>query len=261
LAYDYKGKREFMVFKNSINNIFRSKVKSILFFLLILFLTVILGLGFSVWTSIDQFLDECDEKYTTIGLFEYMAPEYPDDSIYSEGMRDTIDSFDFSLITNNENVLLWDRTSKALGNIDGYIRTDTSMPYRDYCVLVIDSVKPYSVNGKGIGVVLEAPYSYRDMIGKAIVLERVDYDFNSEKTYVIHGKTSTASFYIKPYTLDGSEGVSENAIADITNEDGSYTIDENFLNMAKKYEIINNSVTVYDTSNIEANYYFQQEQL
>ncbi len=75
-----------MIFRNSLKSIYRSFGKSALFTLIILSLTLALGLATSVWVAVDQFLKDCDEYYTTVGLFEYMGTEYPGDIIYDPRM-------------------------------------------------------------------------------------------------------------------------------------------------------------------------------
>jgi hypothetical protein len=65
-----------MIFSNSLKSIIRSKGKTALFVILIFSLTLALAICVSVWAAIDAFLVECDEFYTTVGVFEYIGTEY-----------------------------------------------------------------------------------------------------------------------------------------------------------------------------------------
>ena len=59
-------------------------------------------LGVNLWDSVEKYLDECEQSYVTIGLFEYMSPEYPDEKVFDPGIREFLDGFDFGIITENE---------------------------------------------------------------------------------------------------------------------------------------------------------------
>ena len=55
-----------MVFRNSMLGLLRTKGKTVLFTLLIFALTLSLCLGINAWVSIEGFLENLDENYTTI---------------------------------------------------------------------------------------------------------------------------------------------------------------------------------------------------
>ena len=166
-----------MIFRNSLKNILRSGGKSTLFFLLLLSITIVLCLGISVWVSIDLFLNECNENYTTIGLFEYMGPEYPDDYIFDHEMNSSIDEFDFSLITENENVLLWDRSARALGYIEGFERKDAYAPYRKSGVILVSDIGHWNYYGTDSLVIKETLYSSVDYTDKLVLIEPFEFEF------------------------------------------------------------------------------------
>ena len=96
-----------MIFRNSLHSIIRSKGKTALFTLLIFALTMALALSVSVWASVAQFLDDCDDFYTTIGLIEYMGTGYPDDTAYDQAMHQSLASFDAARIAGDSAVLSW----------------------------------------------------------------------------------------------------------------------------------------------------------
>ena len=102
-----------MIFRNSILSIFRSKGKTILFTLLIFSLTLTLALGVSVWSSIEQFLDDCADYFTTIALVEYMGTGYPDDTANDPFMLPAIESFDTTLITADDSTMRWEESVRG----------------------------------------------------------------------------------------------------------------------------------------------------
>ena len=98
-----------MIFRNSMKSIFRSMGKTALFSLLIFALTLTFTLSVSVWMSVAQFLDKCDEFFTTIGLVEYMGSNYPGDTEHDSNMDEVLDSFDLSPIVDDDAILQWEQ--------------------------------------------------------------------------------------------------------------------------------------------------------
>lgn len=58
-----------------IKNIFRTPVKSLLFFLLLASVTITLCLGLYVWLSVHRSLDAANQAFKTIGIIEYRDPD------------------------------------------------------------------------------------------------------------------------------------------------------------------------------------------
>ena len=259
-----------MIILNALKNIYRSAAKSALFFLLICVLTAAFSLGLNVWTSVGAYLDQCEAEYTTIGLFEYMGPEYPDETVYDKGLRDTVDSFDFSLITNNENVQEWDASARAVGYVDGYTRTDTFMPYRQSAVLVVGDIVPFG-DGLYSSIVIEELYSFKDMKDKIIFFDGGDLQFEEGHTYVLngdyyYGRTAYPYIMIKPFDsaaarAAGIEADETTMVADVTDGDDGWSIDPDsvFYQIAETYRVLNNSVSVYATDAIDSLFAFQQQ--
>jgi len=259
-----------MIILNAIKNIYRSAVKSVLFFLLICVLTAAFSLGLNVWISVGAYLDQCEAEYTTIGLFEYMGADYPDETVYDTGLQDTVDSFDFSLITDNENVQEWDAAARAVGYVDGYTRTDTFMPCRQSAVLVVGNVAPFE-DGLYSSVVIDALYSFKDMKDKLIFFDGEDLQIEEGHTYVLNGEYyygRTAYSYIRLQPFDsaaaraaGIEADETTMIADVTDGDGGWSIDLDsvFFQIAETYRVLNNSVSIYATNALDSLFAFQQQ--
>ena len=116
-----------MLIRNSLLSLVRSKGKTVLFSLLIIALTLMLSLGVCVWASIQQFLDEADDFYTTIGLVEYFGSDYPQDTYTDNAMVEDLASLDLSGIENDPATLLWESPARYYGYIEGFWRNDDHM--------------------------------------------------------------------------------------------------------------------------------------
>jgi len=260
-----------MIFYNSMKNLLRARGKTALFFALILILTLLLGLDACVWTSVTGYLNACDLNYTTIGLFEYMGADYPDERIYDAGVAETMESFDFSQLADNDSVLLWEAAGRALGYTEGYTRTDSGMYDKNRAVLVVGL--PYLAdNGLYRSLVTETLYSYQDHTGDLIF---VDTDGLTELAaghyYLISGTYydgTTSYTYLGLAPLESAAvaaaGAADPVYLDITDPDADvgYTLpkDSVFWDIAETERILNNSLDVFATGDIDAQVSFQQNE-
>ncbi|HPQ46360.1 MAG TPA: ABC transporter permease [Clostridia bacterium] len=262
-----------MIFKKSLGNIMRSKAKSVLFLLLIFAVSSMLMVSLGVWISVNDFLRECDENYKTIAVVEYMGTEYPDETILDEVMQKKVHDFDYSIIENNENVILWDRAEKALGYVDGFIRTDILAPYKKGAVLIVGNIFDIYRRG-GIGtIVKQSLYSETDWTDMLVLVENPDFEWDGDRNYVINGsyvfgKTSYQYVQLSEFENDTAEkygylnGISAR-ITDITTSDGGYYLppDSIYHKIADTYRVINNSIMVNATSDIDSILPFNQQDL
>ena len=268
-----------MIFFKSINNVFRSKWKSILFIALIFVLTIVLSLGLSVWASVSGFLKDCDESYTTIAVFEYMGTEYPDVDVHDESLQQAAKDFDFSMIEQNENVLLFDRAEQALGYVEGYERTDKLMPRKTAAVLIISRIRPTFANHApkylSADIIECISYGYKE-VAQYTRIAPLYYDlsenYESGHYYLVHGELGYGSSMYSALTImpfeqqsaamagfTDSEGY---MIEDITTDDGGYEIPEDsvFSLIGRTYDVINNSLDVYAVDDINSTYLFNQQE-
>lgn len=262
-----------MILRNSMKNIFRSWGKTILFFLLIMTLTIILSLGLSVWMSINQFLDECNTNYSTTGVFEYMGPEYPDESVYDEGLQRVAREIDFSAISENENVVLPDRDFRSLGYIEGFSRTDAYVPHSQAAVIIISEIGFFNYYKLNTAVIEKTLYSKKDQTGRMILIDSLGGELEEGHTYIVHGefvygKTSYIYFKPTPYVNAAASSVGftdgdKYMITDITGKEDEYDIDKETIynQIARTYNVINNSVTIFATEDLKSIMPFHQQQL
>lgn len=262
-----------MILRNSILSIIRSKGKSALFTLLIFALTLVLALGISVWASVAQFLEDCDEYYTTIGLVEYMGTGYPDDTAYDDAMAKALNSFDSSSITTDESTLTWETPARALGYVDGFWRTDTLMPNRMYSVLVVGNAS-YDARYKIYSaIVMKSIYSLKSKDDSILYIDGDFGKFEPDHYYLIFGEV----YYGRSPLLHLRAAEYENAVAaangfevprmiDITADgtnDQYFSIPDDSLIMqvARTLPVINNSVLVSGTNNLMTLLPFHQQEL
>lgn len=262
-----------MILRNSILSIFRSKWKTALFTLLIFAVTLVYSLSVSVWAAVAQFLQECDNFYTSIAQIEYMGTNYPNDTIYDASMNEALSSFNTAMIENDPAAQSWETPSRSFGYIEGFWRTDSYMPDKMLSVLVIGNVVYEEERNFYKGVVYQILYS--SLIEDEIYIF-IDEDFGKfEKGhyYLIFGQVYrgySPILHLRPATFDNAisatDGIEVPQMVDITS-DGSngqyYQIPEDsiLLQVAETLPVTNNSLLVSGTDNLLAMLPFQQGEL
>lgn len=261
-----------MIFRNSMLSIVRTKGKTVLFTLLIFALTLSLCLGISVWASIDGFLENLDNHYTTIGLIEYIGADYPNDTAYDLSMAEMLKDFDFSAITDFESTILWDKSSRAVGYIDGFYRTDSYIPNSGISILVVSSVTPAG-DGYYNAIINEVLYSNDARENTRIVINAGDIELEYGRRYLIYGSlyrvvSSFLFFKFEDYSnlIAEEKGIEVPFLLDITSDGkdrGGYRIPEDcpLYQVADTWKVINNSVIVCATDDITALFPFHQQEL
>ncbi len=241
--------------------------------LLIFALTLALALGVSVWASVADFLGDCDDFYTTIGLVEYMGISYPDDTAYDPAMDEALQSFDSATITNDGATLFWETPSRAFGYIEGFWRTDTFMPDRMLSILVVGNVAYSEENDIYNAIVFDSLYSTSIKDNQYIFIEKDFGTFEPNRYYLIFGEAYRgyspilhirAAAYNNAITK--SKGVNIPRMIDITSDgfdEQHFTIPEEsiLLKIAQTLGVTNNSVLVSATNNLLALQDFHQEEL
>lgn len=261
-----------MIFRNSMLSILRTKGKTVLFTLLVFALTLSLCLGISVWASIEGLLDEMDNHYTSIGLIEYIGADYPNDTVYDLSMAETLKNFDFSAITGFESTILWDKSSRTVGYIDGFFRTDSYRPNEGASILVVSSITP-SDDGYYSAIISEVIYSNLARENTRIIINAGDVELQYGHYYLIYGSVYRARSNFLYFTFDEysnmiakEKGIEVPNLLDITTDPKSgawYKIPEDcpVYKVAETWKVINNSVLVCATDNIMSLLPFNQQEL
>jgi ABC-type antimicrobial peptide transport system permease subunit len=247
--------------------------KTALFTLLIFTLTLALSLAVSVWTSVEQFLDECDEFYTTIGLVEYMGTDYPGDTASDAAMDQALKSFDSTLIGNDPATLLWEESNRAFGYIDGFWRTDKYMPGRMNSVFVIGNVGYDERRHHSWGaIIMDAVYSLQARDNTILWIDEDFGTFEEGHYYLVFGEVYDVGSPLLNLrapsfenAIAASKGIEILRMQDITSdgEDELYAIpdDSVFVQVANTLQVTNNNVLVSATDDLMSMLPFHQEEL
>ncbi len=260
-----------MLVRNSLLSLIRSKGKTALFSLLIFALTLMLSLGVCVWASIEQFRDEADEFYTTIGLVEYIGNDYPNDMLIDEMMVEDLAQLDIPGIENDPATILWDGSARYFGYVDGFWRDDNFMDDQTSSLIVVSSVRYNETYKKYTAFVTEVLNSYLLEVDDEIFLDPDFGNFQEDHYYIVYGETYPdrhpflnlrLGYFYYPAAVD--TGINLPNAVDITVEsasDVSYEIPEVFLNVGKTMDVDKNFVLVNSTDNLLVLYSFHQEEL
>ncbi len=262
-----------MIFQNSVRNIVRSKGKTALFTLLIFALTLALALSVSVWASVAQFLSDCDDFYTTIGLVEYMGTSYPSETAYDAAMFEELETFDAQTIADDDAVLSWETPMHSLGYVEGFWRTDTNMPDRMLSALVVGNVAYEEGNNFYSAIVMNALYSVKSKNDTIILIDENFGTFEQGRYYLVfgevyYGKSPLLHLRIAPFNnaIAAAEGFDIPRMIDITSdtpEEGYYEIPEDsvLVQIAQTLPVTNNSVLVSGTNDLLSLLPFHQQEL
>lgn len=257
-----------MIVRQSIRNLIRSGKKTILFFMLLLLLTLLSCIGLSVTVLIGDFIKQCNESYTTVGVFEYIGTSYPDESEYDSNIGDRKEELDALNLKGYSGVEQWDNSQKAMGKVEGIQRLDSLVPYKDNAVLIVHISD--SLNDLYRATIIDELYTQRSKNGSMVYLNTYGIKLQKDHYYIVHGAyyigdTSytyfkVASFENMSAKKDGLNGRIEQMIVDITEESGGYVVDDSsiFYDIANTYQVANNSVTINATLDLEGLLSFQQ---
>ena len=75
------------MFGYALKSILRTPVKTILFIVLVVAVTVFSCLGFGMWNASAELLRRADQTYTTAALIEYVDDGYPSSTDYTPTWR------------------------------------------------------------------------------------------------------------------------------------------------------------------------------
>lgn len=260
-----------MFILHSLRNIVRSWKKTTLFSFLMISLVMILTVGLSISVAIKDFLAQCEESYTTVGVLEYIGPDYPDETKYDPSVSEASNAL--TALFSDPSVERWDPNAIALGHIEGMSYVNQSALYKDNAVLVVYIRNMNETEGVYSGILEKALYSFNDYEGNMIYINTMGAELELNRYYLLHGefylgKSSYAYFMVTPYSEiwaeeTGKPNTLDAVMMDVTTETGGYTLSgaEFLMDVAKSYHVINNSVVVHASANVEELLPFQQSSL
>ena len=259
-----------MLIRNSLLSLVRTKGKTFLFTLLIVALTLTLSLGVCVWASIQQFLDEADEFYTTIGLVEYIGRDYPQDTSIDQEMAEDLQNLDISGIENDPATLLWDESARYYSFIDGFWRSDDFMSGQDNALIVVSSVIYNDTFNAYTAFVTRVLNSYQLVVDDEVLLDPDFGNLQEGHYYVVYGETYNARhpfLHLRPLVFSNDAasdtGIEIPTVLDITveTESGiSYELPEAYEKAGDTLRVVDDFVLVNSTNDLLAMYSFHQEE-
>ncbi len=144
------------MFGYSLKSILRTPVKTILFIILVAAVTVFSCLGFGMWNASNELLLKADRTYKTSALVEYVDDGYPSSTKYTDTMLRTLKTFDYSLLSDQEEVVRFDRQYDVGGHVEGFNMDQRTGVFSDLNVLVLRYL--YTTSRGDIFSIAEAPY-------------------------------------------------------------------------------------------------------
>ena len=135
----------------------RSRVKTLVLMLLVCLITVFMVLGVGMLVNSKNLLKQADETYTTVGIMEYTAGEYPHERGMKEETVKAITNFPIQKLINQEEVVDFHKNQLMMGYMDGIALS----PFFDvafYHYSVIEFQVLYATNDGGYRCTLTKSY-------------------------------------------------------------------------------------------------------
>ncbi len=267
-----------MTFINSLKSVIRTPVKTVLFIVLVAAVTAFVCLGFGMWSSSDKLIREADQTYTTIVNIEYVDEGYPDATLYSDTMYSQLSTYDASKLGESEYVLNFDRQYEIGGYIDGFESKSSNKLFDDYGVLrfkfmyktelgnMCSTLDPYYIGSariiEGSMIYVEFSDTYAEWMTHDIMIPDHYYIANG---IIYKGESHKTVFEVSPYSNPNAPDNSDTDMRfpfwDITDITDTYTNEQRytlFQKMVRSYNVMNNYVSIFPTSNVEGTTYFVQ---
>ena len=99
-----------------------------------------LNLGIGVYMSASGTLASFRETYRSVGRIEYIGPDYPDETAYDPFAVSAYEDLDLNGIRNTPGVIYAEKKNFTLGFADGFKRHRNTIPFKDYGVLLVNSL-------------------------------------------------------------------------------------------------------------------------
>lgn len=259
-----------MFVRHSLLNTVRVWNRTIPFFLILVLLVLILGIGLSLTATLSAFLAKCEEDYTTIAVFEYIGPDYPDDTVFDASREEAAAQLAALGCQENEMVEVWDGEAKALGYAEGSALIDQSSSTKECAVLVVRMFSYKESDDVYYGRIADSLYSFSDHDGEMLYIHSPAVELKAGRYYLISGsyysgRSSYTYFRVEPLDnaaalMSGVDGSMESMVVDVTSEKNYYELPEGlFDSIAATRAVTNTRLIVNASDDIEALYPFQQE--
>lgn len=251
-----------MFVRHGIRQMRRTWRKTLLLLLLTALLTVLLATSLGMSHALRRTLQRCREDYVTVGVAEYIGPEYPTLKTVDAPLQNAAAAL-AAQVAQEPDILRYEPTRTAFGYIRGTVRRLWPNAAGERAVLAAVNRGYNEEIGGYYMVVQEALFSDRDVNRKMIFVDAGDRVLETDHVYLFYG----TYFYNGAYTSIGIEAYEPDAAeptdcVDVTEGDG-YRIPESsvFHSIAATCTVANLGLTVWATDAPEELFPFQQEEL
>lgn len=236
-------------------------------FLLLFFLsmTIIVSSSLQVRHSLTSFLDQCDKTYTTVGIFEYLGTNYPNDHIYDPTIKTNYINLQSILNENSNTYKTFNPYGTLLGQIDGLERKDKNVFCGTDCIAEIYVMSDkLDQSGAYNCIITNDFYSKEGYDKNFCYIDSQGAILKKGHSYLIHGNfylghSSYPYLAISPVKLKlaekyGLPHTQEDVIVDLTDLDKKQIEQayEQFQQLADTYNVVKNSVKIIGTTKLES---------
>lgn len=266
-----------MITKIALKSVFRTPIKTILFFVLLVIATAFLGLGLGLLSTSSNMASDANERYNTIANIEYIGENYPDLTRFDDYMVEQLESYDSTPLFEQDEVISYDR-QMLLGATASELVTGTRgiQEFKETYILKLKVI--YKTDMGTWCMVQDSLFSggRNAALGAYVYLDLSEYpamsyeQFQKGDEFFIHGKMYEGEnryqwILLSACQLNVPEDYKELAACPIWVVTGNdkYEEDPNYqryFNMARTYGILNNQLTVRAINDVpNAAEFYQQE--
>lgn len=261
-----------MIVRNSLRVLWRTRLKSTVFLLIVLVLTVVLGLGVSLWASCASLLSQAQQQYTTTAVLEYRGAEFPNEAVYDPQAVRLYGQVDWQALAEATGVLEVQPGAAALGFIEGYQNKKKDMPQAKKGVLSVMITSVDEANNRYGCVISQALYSNVGKTGGMAFLSFEDgFVPQYRHKYLVcgefyDGSTSLPSLVVEPVLTQQAVqlGVTlEKPYLELPDSglDETDPAQQVFFEAARAYEVLNGSLRVVQAADPQLLEMISQEEV
>lgn len=209
-----------MYWETSLKTLTRSKGKTILLCILLTLISIFTVLGYSMLDNCNRLLKQADEEYTTIGVLEYTAGKYPDDTQVTEKSKEAIQKFDMEKVLNQPQVIDYQKPYLMLGYSDKKIKAENQDTPFYYNSVIVFRVSFKNQDGTYRCTLIDPLYSNCSREGttfglsKETMKNQEKYNLEANHLYIANGDFRIEDGLLV-FSLSTHTGMSETKMKDV----------------------------------------------
>lgn len=164
--------------KNGIKSTLRTPGKTLLFTAILLLLSILLSVAFSVFAAVRSYLRDCNDYFHTIVTLEYLGKDYPAQTVYDPALAGAVRANQSRLdaLCRAPQVLSFEPVSNGAASVEGLHRKDRLSYDPDGAVLRLYVMGLNEATNSYFAVIDKTYYSREDHTGKMLMLRTEDMD-------------------------------------------------------------------------------------